>query len=160
MLSGAEVEKRFEPSHLIPTEEDLKEQIEKDEEKKEEEINIDDPRFKERYTFKFRWDNGRGDIKSGTFINKILSLHEKNSLVDILRARLCGSLAYEAISPLSNEINFIRAWCQFSLEEKPKWAEDLGALTSEDLIQALYQEVASHEACFHGREEPKGKSTE
>jgi hypothetical protein len=67
-----------------------------------------------------------------------------------MRARLAGGLPQESLDPLTREINLMVSHLAFSLVEKPVWAEELRDLDDVRLLQAIYEEVLSHEASFHG----------
>ena len=101
------------------------------------------------YTFTLNWTDGRGKVWAGKFTTKILSIRER-AQVGLMRARLNGGLPTEAIDGYTAEINFIVANLVYCLTQKPEWAKDLMALDSVPLLQAIYQEVASHEATFFG----------
>jgi hypothetical protein len=88
----------------------------------------------------------------GDFTNKVLTIRERQML-GVMRARLSGGMTYDALDPLTNEINYMVAHLAFSLgdeKDRPEWARDLRDTENVALLQALYAEVASHEAMFFG----------
>lgn len=110
----------------------------------------DDPKLERSWPFPFRYVDGRGKVWSGDFRNKILDLGERR-LVGIMRAQLAGGMPANALDPSTTELNYMLAHMTFSLEERPDWAKDLNALLDIDLLGAIFEEVASHEATFRGR---------
>ena len=123
---------------------------EEQEAKKEDE----DPRLKKQYTFPFDWTDGRGHKWQGDFKNQILTIGERQ-LVAIMDATLRNGLPFEAFGPLDRTVSRAVAHMTYSLKSKPSWAKDLRTVTDEELILALYEEVASHEARVHGRQTPE-----
>lgn len=121
--------------------------------------NLDDPKLKEEWTFQFKWLDPVGHVSAGTFTNKILSIAERQ-LSGAMRARLSGGVPFDSLDPLTDELNLILSHLAFSLTVKPKWAEDLRTVKYPALLQALYEEVASHEAVFLGFQTPTSKSKE
>jgi hypothetical protein len=139
------------PSHLIPeTEEGLKEVADETVAKIDETEPGEDPRDKVEYSFKFEFTDGRGKVWQGRFVNRILSIRDRQ-VVGIMRARLTGGQPYESLDPLTAEINHILTHMTQSLIERPDWAKDMLSLTNYEVLQALYLEVDSHESRFHGR---------
>lgn len=152
-----ELVERLTPKHLegIPeTEAELKKEVKENSRKttsldKKETDPEHDPKSYNEYTFDFDWTDGRGKVWKGKFVNKILTIGDKQS-VGIMRARLADGLPVESIDPLTQEINLMVSHLAFSLKQRPKWAEDLLALNNVALLQEIYLEVASHEAIFLG----------
>ena len=147
----ADLKKRLEMDHLNTddlkkdVEETVKEAVQKTEPE-------DNPRFQKTWSFHFDWVDGRGKHWVGDFTNTILTIRERQML-GVMRARLSGGSAYEALDPLTNEINYIISHLAFSLGDekgRPEWARDLREVHDVALLQALYAEVASHEATFFG----------
>lgn len=132
--------------HLIDasTEDLLEETIESQKEKV-----VDDPKLNEEYEFDFNWKDKRGNKFGGHFKNKILTIGEQQA-VGVLRSTLSGGVAPSSLDLMTNELNLMIAHLSISLIVKPKWAEDLRKLKHIELLQELYQEVASHEAMFFG----------
>lgn len=135
---------KFEMSHLKDTAEMVAEVRETVEGKLPE---PPDPKANREYPFDFSWTDTAGKKWEGKFVSKILTLGDQ-SLVGVLRARLGGSVPYEAMDDFSKELNFLLANLTYALKERPPWAEDLRKLDDMALLQALYAEVAQHEATF------------
>lgn len=132
-------------AHLVEASaEELKEEIDEATETTE-----NDEKYKERYTFQFKWKDGRGKVWKGSFTNKILTIAEQQA-VGILRAKLGGGMPSNTIDAFTNEINLMIAHMTYSLDDVPEWAKDLRKLQSVELLQQIYLEVASHEATFFG----------
>jgi hypothetical protein len=145
---------RLKPTHLDP--DDLKDQIK--EKSGTVDKAVDDPKGLETYTFQFRWVDGRGQIWEGEFTNKILSIGERQQ-AGVLRAMLGRGVGPGQLDEFTNEINMIMGHLTYSLaEKKPDWAKDLTALQNPRLLQAIYEEVASHEATFFGLNQTTGGS--
>lgn len=154
MASATELKDRLTPTHLIPeTEEGLKEEAAIDE------APATDPRDKKEFSFPFEHTDRRGKLWQGKFTNQILSIRDRQ-LVGIMRARLAGGQPFEAVDPLTAEINLMVAHLTQSLTERPEWAKDLLALTDYEILQAIYLEVDSHESHFHGRRSLKESGAE
>jgi hypothetical protein len=143
---------RLRPDHLIPeTTAELRQDVEKTAEAEERQPGPDpkDPRLQKVYPFDFQWRDGRGKLWVGKFINHILNIRER-SLRGLMRAKLAGGMPYESLDMLTAEQNLMVAHLTYSLEEAPDWAENLMSLTDPDLVAAIYEEVALHEATFRG----------
>jgi len=153
--SLAEVTERLVPTHLLPdSEEGLREERDAVSAKIQETGNEKDPRESVEYTFNLNHKDGNGKVWGGKFVNKILTIHDRQ-MVGIMRARLTGGAAYESMDPLSAEINLMVAHLTQSLKERPDWAKNLLSLTDYGVLQAIYMEVDSHESRFHGRKSLK-----
>lgn len=109
----------------------------------------EDPRQKDEYSFDLEYIDGRNNAWKGRFTNKILTIRERQ-LSGIMRARLAGGVPAESLDPLTAELNLIISHLTFSLTARPDWAKDLQSLNDIQLLQAIYTEVASHEAGFFG----------
>lgn len=134
--------------HLTETEtDDLVKEVEEKEEPK-----VDSAKLNEEYKFNFKWTDGRGKVWEGFFVNEILSI-AKQQAVGVLRAKLGDGLPVSSIDAFTNEINLMVAHMSISLKDYPDWAKDLRALKDASLLQAIYEEVASHEATFFGSTE-------
>lgn len=143
---------RLRADHL--SEQELKAEVEQNDPKQPTpQFDPNDPKAKEEYTFPFKWTDGRGKLWEGEFTDKILSIGVRQ-LSGALRARL-SSVPFNQLDGFTAHINMMIAHMTFSLVKRPDWAKDLRELHNVDLIQALYDEVASHEATFFGlRENP------
>jgi len=146
------------------TDEELKTLIadpvaEKESDEVKKKTRMDDPRALPEYTFEFKYKDGSGKDWSGEFVSKIPTIQDRQG-IGILRAQLSGGLPSNSLDPLTSELNLIIAELTFRLKERPKWAENLRAILDFGLVQALYEEVASHEAFFFGWSEAKGSGAE
>ena len=162
----SEIEARLEPVHIkppdlepaeLPTDAELKEAVEKqaneteDTPEKKAKARQDDPRAQREYTFPINYMDASGKAWMGEFTTKILSVHERQR-VGILRAQLSGGMPVESLDALTSELNLIVSHLTYSLTERPKWAETLRNIDDFAILQAIYGEVASHEAFFLGWE--------
>jgi hypothetical protein len=138
--------------HLnLPPTEDLKTEVQAAVEPAKPAAPENDPRHQKEYTFEFKWADGRDRVWEGTFTNHVLSVKER-SMVGVMRARLSGGQPYDALDPLTQEINLMISHMTFSLAEKDRsgWAKDLREIENLQLLQALYGEVVKHESTFFG----------
>lgn len=102
------------------------------------------------YTFWFDWTSPSGKNYQGEFTNRVLSLGDK-SAAGVLRAKLAGGMPLASLDDITVEINLIISHLTFSLVKRPEWASgDLRELDELALLQAIYEEVVSHEATFLG----------
>jgi len=110
-----------------------------------------DPKDQREYTFEFDYTDARGKQWKDKFTNQILSIRQRQQ-VKIIKAQLGGGIAVSALDADIWTLNEMVAHMTVSLIKRPDWAKELTSLLDENLIEALYEEVASHEAQFHGRE--------
>lgn len=146
------------PSHLIPdipeSPEALKEDVEKAISAKDKITKLKedhDPKLQREYSFTLNWEDGRGKVWDGEFTNKILTIRERQQ-AGVMCSRLNGGLPAGSLDILTDSNNMILSHLTFSLTKKPEWANNLFDLLDVALLQAIYEEVASHEARFFGRE--------
>lgn len=138
---------RLRADHL--SEQDLKAEVEEgDPKQKEPEFDPNDPKAQPEYTFQLNWKDGRGKVWTGEFTDKILTIGERQ-MVGALRARFSNT-PMDRLDALTVHVNMMIAHMTFSLTKRAEWAKDLRELHNVDLIQAIYDEVASHEATFFG----------
>ena len=150
-ITPAELEKRMTPHHLQVPEStsELKREIQ-EQHKAEAPVPRDDPKTRKEYTFDFEYKS-QGKVWKGQFTNRILTMKDRQ-LSGVMRARMAAGLPSESLDALTAEINLMIAHLTFSLDEtdRPDWAKDLRDIEDVRLLQALYEEVASHEATFFG----------
>lgn len=121
---------------------------EQDEQKK-------DPKACGTYTFDFEAvESGTGKTRKGKFTNHVLNA---GMIIQrgVLQAQMSGGVPWNSLAPVDQELISTRAHLAISLDlkKRPKWAKNLDALFDLNIIFKLYDEVASHEATFHGPEE-------
>lgn len=151
------IAERLVPSHLLMgTTEELKQQAEAavapkpstEEEKKLRQRS-------RRYTFDFSHKARNGDEFKGVFTSVIPDIRTKG-MIGVMRAQLSGGVAFNALDPLTNELNFMVATMTFCLDSQdpnfPLWAKDLRSLVDVSVVYALFEEVSAHEATFLGRD--------
>jgi len=109
-------------------------------------------RSKKEFSFRLRHETNRGRVYEGNFTNRILSNGQRLQ-VKALAARYRDNAPISSIDRAAFAFSEALAHVSVSLdpEDLPAWAEDLEALFDESVIYALYEEVAQHEAIFHGR---------
>jgi hypothetical protein len=150
-VTKEEFEKRIEADHLAP-EEEMKEDLERDVKGiKRAGLDPDDPMAQRQYTFQLEYFDKLKKRWAGQFTTKILSIRERQ-LVGALRSRMSGGSSMESLDALTIEINLMLAHLAYSLTERPDWAKELGELEDIGIVQAVYAEVAAHEARFLGWE--------
>lgn len=152
-MDSAELKKRMEPTHLS-TEELKDEVVEKAQgvENPPEPEPDADPRANRRYPFNFEFKDGNGKVWKGKFVSEVPDIRTR-TMIGSLQAQLANNVPADALEPGVRRLNLILAHLTFSLVERPKWAEDLGALFDPQLLNAIYEEVAAHEATFLGFDE-------
>lgn len=170
MADVKDIQERLTPKHLIqpeaevetiPTDEDLKKQVEEAglPQKPKADPDKPDPRGEKKYTFQLDYKDARGKIWKGQFTNKILSIHERQQ-VGAMRSMLGAGQPVQSLDALTIELNLMVAHMTYSLVEKPEWAENLRSLEDPGVLQAIYTEVDSHESFFLGWGAPESTSTE
>jgi hypothetical protein len=122
----------------------------------------EDPKERLDYTFQFKYKDPRGKQWLGEFTNKILTIRMRQRQ-KVLKAQLSGNTPVAALDADAWTLNEMIAHMTISLSKRPDWAKELTDLVDEVLVEQLYEEVASHEATFHGRgpdTDSSSKSTE
>jgi hypothetical protein len=111
---------------------------------------------KPEFTFNFRHETPGGRVYEGTFTNHVLT-NTQRAQVSVVGARMRQGMPFESLDPVANMWIERMAHMAISLpqDERPEWAEDLGALYDDDVVNALYKEVSSHEDTFFGRGKDK-----
>lgn len=149
--------------HIAQANEDAKKairnRIENQKEVVEQEKDEANPKLKEEYTFQFDWTDGRGKRWAGEFTNKVLTMRDRQT-IGAWQAQWQLGLSHQSFDPEISGMNYLLAHMAVSLKpgKGADWAKDLQSLTNTDLVQALYEEVASHEATFHGRDRGQASS--
>lgn len=113
----------------------------------------EDPRMQLEYSFDFTWTSGAGKKFKGRFTNKVLTLGQKMK-VGVVRGRRQAGTPIDCLSPMVIELIYILTWLEESLTHRPPWAQDLQSLHDEELVQAIFDQIAEHERIFHGRTKP------
>ncbi len=132
--------------------EDMKERLDETDlpEERTDETLEKEKLLQKEYTFLFEWEDGNGKVWKGEFTNQILDI-KTQQMVGVMRARMGRGMPIESLPEITNEINLMVAHMTYSLSERPGWAKSLDDLTDIALLQAIYMEVAKHDATFHGR---------
>jgi hypothetical protein len=147
-LSKEEIERRMDPKHLTDLKEEVEEKAGVVAQKRVPDPD-EDPKTLRDYNFEFEWKDGRGKVWKGSFISTVPDIRTR-TLIGSLQAQLSNNVPVDALEPGVRRMNLIIAHLTFSLTKRPKWAEDVGTLFDPELIQAIYEEVAKHEATFLG----------
>lgn len=111
---------------------------------------LENPRLHEEYTFPIKWKNARGRSFEGSFTNRTLNAFQKTQ-VGVMCAKLCQGLPFDSL-PVDSQI-LIRKMAHLEISltgKRPDWAEDLGQIKDEELIDEIYAEVLEHERIFRG----------
>jgi len=146
---------KLKPTHLIPegaTAEDLKAQVAATQAAVTAPEDERKARMRERsYTFPFTFTDANGKVYEGTFTNVVPDIRTRLS-IGTLRAQITGGLDFAALDPLTRDLALHVAHLTYSLDEKarPTWAANLLGLFNHQLLRALWEEVALHEAMFLG----------
>lgn len=117
-------------------------------------------RTKPEYIFHVRHESGGGRVYEGTFTNHILT-NTQRAHVAVVAARMRQGMPHESMDPMVNLWLDKLAHMAVSMPqaERPEWAKDLGALYDDDVVNAIYEEVAQHEDTFFGRVQDQAGST-
>lgn len=131
------------------------------EEAKPEEKEEDKPdeRRNEVYPFQFEYKDDNGKVWKGGFVNHALNIGTKGR-VGIAFSALNGGQPISSIPSDTLLSHRAIAHMTFSLKERPPWAKNLATLFDEEIIYALFAEVAEHERVFHGRAAAPGDGEE
>lgn len=171
MVDKQTLEDRMTPKHLItedvetdwsiPTDDMMKKQVDSLilPEKPKVDPDKPNPRSEKQYTFNVDYTDARGKVWKGSFTNKILSIHERQQ-VGVMRSMLGAGQPVQSLDQMTLELNLIVAHLTYSLTSKPPWADNLRTLEDPAILQAIYEEVDSHESHFLGWGTPKGESKE
>lgn len=149
-MDSQELRDRMDPKHL--TVDELKDGVveKAGEVQKVPEPDPDkDPRSQRSYTFDFKYKDGNGKDWTGKFTSEVPDIRTR-TMIGSLQAQLSNNVPSDALEPGVRRLNLILAHLTFSLVKRPKWAQDLGALFDPGLLNAIYEEVAQHEATFLG----------
>jgi len=110
-----------------------------------------DPKMAPEYTFNFAYpeDNPRW---KGRFTSRVPSVKDRR-IIGLLRAKLADHTPFEALDPATREMCFVLATLSVVLDVKSHnpeghWSHLLESVDDEEVIYALYEEVASHHATF------------
>lgn len=103
----------------------------------------------EKLTFEFDYTDRRGFKWTGTFVNRILTIADQ-AKVGLVRAQLSAGLNPSSLDFTTAQQFEMRAHLAVSLERVPDWAKNLGQIRDVTVLEAIYQEVATHEARFWG----------
>jgi hypothetical protein len=113
----------------------------------------DDPKAQKEYSFDFEHkESGTGKLRKGKFTSTVLTIGMKRQ-VGLLQAQLSGGLPWASLSPYDRNVIGQLAHLSVSLTKRPPWAKDFEKLYDDAILDKLYEEVALHEATFHGRGE-------
>lgn len=118
----------------------------------------DDPKMRDTYAFDIKWTDGREKVWSGRFVNKILSIRERKMFANLL-TRQTGNAPLGSIPENAFTLVYTTCWMDISLQARPEWFRDMDSLLDEGLIEAVFEEVAAHERCFHGHKPPGAPSS-
>ena len=117
------------------------------------------PKALEVYEFTIDVVDGAGKRWTGQFKNQILDMDQRVE-VGCTQARLCGGIPFMALDPDTLALAEMMAHLFVSLLEKPKWfvTSGEGAIKNVRVLNAVYSEVATHEATFRGSASSAQKS--
>ncbi len=150
------------PAHLQEASAKAAERITKQMDQKAEDksakAEAEEPKGQEAYTFELKYRDGRGKLWKGTFTNKAPTVRAQQTMA-LLQSEWQLGKPWESIDPDIAAMNSFLAHMAFTLtpHDDAKWAcdtegkLDLRNLHDTGIIQALWLEVASHEATFLGQ---------
>lgn len=145
------LQERMKMSHLQGGLEELKGSVEAQTRAPDDAI---DPRDQETCPITLSYTDVRGQVWSGQFVNRILSLEEQG-YVAIMRSRLQGGQPLDSIDRDVIEVNLALSHMSYSLdaEKRPSWAKGDKLLKMKDgsIVLALWAEVRAHEDRYFRR---------
>jgi hypothetical protein len=101
------------------------------------------------FEFDLDYTDRRGRVWSGHFQAHVLGIQEKIT-VGLTRANMSGGLAPEALDIQTFNLLEMQAHLSVALDDAPKWARNMSKIRDVNVLHAVYKEVASYEAKFHG----------
>ena len=101
------------------------------------------------HVFDLDYLDKRGRKWDGQFKCHALTIREK-AQVGLTRAQLSAGVPPHMIDVFTGNLLEMLAHCAIALDDAPKWATKLEELHDPAVIEAIYKEVAAHEARFHG----------
>jgi hypothetical protein len=101
------------------------------------------------HSFNLDHTDDRGQRWTGAFRCHVLTIRERTQ-VGIVRSRLSLGTSPLLLDPSTIDLLEMQAHLAVALDTKPDWANDFGDLHDPSVLIAVYKEVASHEARFHG----------
>lgn len=100
-------------------------------------------------TFALNYIDKRGRAWVGEFTVRVLTIKDTVAL-GLTKARLAGGIPLSHLDPDTAYTLEVLAHLSVCIVASPPWAKDLMALHDAGVIGAIYEEVAAHEARFHG----------
>ena len=144
--------------HLVPDAE-LAEKATKKRESSDPEKKEDAAETKEIEPIHFEYTARNGKVWKGEFVNKVLSIAQRQDKA-ILESQFNGGQPYDSLNGVQATVNHALAHMAYSLQQRPKWAENLRILHDHYVILALCAEVTAHEDKFLGRQSNPEESQE
>lgn len=115
----------------------------------------DNPKMARDYTFQLDWTAPRGKRYVGEFINRVPNLGERRA-IKVLKAQLLGHTPVAALDADAWHHAELVAHMTTTLIKRPEAFQDLYEIMDEGVLEALWEEVRSHEDIFLGREPDPG----
>lgn len=101
------------------------------------------------HEFDLDYVDSRGHRWEGRFRCHVLTIDERLQ-VALTKARLMNGIAPFMLDPDTLMVLEMRAHLAVVLDKAPDWAKNMGRFRDQNVIAAIYREVAQHESRFHG----------
>ncbi len=111
--------------------------------------------LKPEHEFVLDFVDARGRRWNGTFRSHVLTVRDRIQ-VGATRARLAGGVAPVALDAETLTLLEVLAHLAVAVDDCPPWFDDTLSLYAQDVLGAVYKEVASHERRFWGAK-PEGE---
>ena len=93
--------------------------------------------------------DARGHRWEGRFRCHVLTIDERVQ-VALTKARMMGGVAPFMLDPETLALLEMRAHLAVALDKAPDWMKRMGGFRDQNVVAAIYREVAQHEQRFHG----------
>jgi hypothetical protein len=103
------------------------------------------------WVFQLDHTDQRGRKWTGEFKAKVLTTRDRVT-VGLTKARMANGIASAMLDPSTDSLLEVLAHLTVAIVAAPPWAEDLTAVYDQGVLGAIYAEVVSYEARFHGAE--------
>lgn len=109
--------------------------------------------------FTLNYVDKRGRAWVGDFKVRVLTIKDTVQL-GLTKARLAGGIPLTHLDPDTAYTLEVLAHLSVCIVASPPWAKDLFALHDAGVIGAIYEEVATYEARFHGAKPPEARGVD
>lgn len=108
-------------------------------------------------TFTFETSDRRGRRWGGSFTTHVLTYRE-NIEMGVTMSALAGGVPIGSLPDETALLIEMISYLSIAVDDCPKWAENLERIRDTRVVAALYEEVASYEASFHGADAERART--